>query len=90
MQRQFEIKSKYIMVIRAKLHMSMYHSDWDGIKEHYDATEYLLGDAKEEELNLLGTVIATPDPFGSDFRTWYLPLCSSLRISGRWRHDPRL
>ena len=90
MQRQFEIKSKYIMVIRAKLHMPMHRSNWDSIKEHSGRAEYLLGDAKEEELNLLGTVIATPDPFGSDFRTWYPPLCSSLRILDRRRHDPRL
>ena len=37
-------------------------------------TGYLLGDVKEEELNLLGPVIAMPDPFGSASRTWLLPL----------------
>ena len=59
-------------------------------QNHHDRTDYLLGDVEEEELNLLGAVIATPDPFGSDFRTWYPPLCSSLRILDRRRHDPRL
>jgi hypothetical protein len=73
MRCQFEIEPKYIVMNETNLGMPIYRANWDNIKEHSDRAGYLLGDVKEEELNLPTLVIATPDPFGSASRTW-LPL----------------
>jgi hypothetical protein len=43
------------------------------LQQTHSVTDYLLGDVKEEELNLLGSVIATPDPIGSASWTWFPP-----------------